>query len=570
MSAPPPPPPPGRPPNYMRPHAQVRSQMPPAMGYNQMNRPYMNNSQMNIRAPNPYTQNRPMQPQQPRPFGMQRFQRPPNRPMYPNQQETMQQYNNPGGYQPDGASQASKGQLQRTTIDYYGSWLHGLEMRNSGAKVSVKGLPADPSYTVDVPTPAFIPDEPETSMATRFVQQAINKIKSPINVAKWTPEGRRLITGSSRGELTLWNGLSFNFETIMTPNLSNLKVIQGHKYPVRDLSFSPTDLKFVSASDDQQLKIWDFRTNKEERQLVGHKWDVRTVDWHPRLGMIASGSKDSMVRIWDPRSAKCLATLRQHGQTVTQVEWNRNGQWLLTGSRDHSIKLFDIRKLSEPVSTFVTQREVHSIAWHPIHETMFASGGSLSESKEMISEGSIEFWMTDKTRPRATVEGAHASQIWSLDWHPLGHILASGSNDKTTRFWCRPRPGEHLPTQLGEGEVDDRIFSSTVNSKAAAKLASHNERNEEKEASPAASADSAKPAANLPGLQSADIGRMLAKIKQSGMPGLPGLSKPGLPGLGPQRPPPPPPPHQPGPARNESRTRQSRFNPLQRNQSGSH
>lgn len=32
---------------------------------------------------------------------------------------------------------------------------------------------------------------------------------------KWTPSGRRLITGSQSGEFTLWNGQSFNFEMIL-------------------------------------------------------------------------------------------------------------------------------------------------------------------------------------------------------------------------------------------------------------------------------------------------------------------------------------------------------------------
>lgn len=36
--------------------------------------------------------------------------------------------------------------------------------------------------------------------------------------------------------------------------------------------------------------------------------------------------------------------------------------------------------------------------------------------------------------------GAHEASIWDLDWHPVGHILCSGSNDHTTKFWCRNRP----------------------------------------------------------------------------------------------------------------------------------
>ena len=35
---------------------------------------------------------------------------------------------------------------------------------------------------------------------------------------KWSPEGRRLIVGASSGEFTLWNGFTFNFETILQVN----------------------------------------------------------------------------------------------------------------------------------------------------------------------------------------------------------------------------------------------------------------------------------------------------------------------------------------------------------------
>lgn len=31
--------------------------------------------------------------------------------------------------------------------------------------------------------------------------------------------------------------------------------------------------------------------------------------------------------------------------------------------------------------------------------------------------------------------------IWDIKWHPAGHLLATGSNDRQTKFWARNRPG---------------------------------------------------------------------------------------------------------------------------------
>ena len=81
------------------------------------------------------------------------------------------------------------------------------------------------------------------------------------------------------------------------------------------------------------------------------------------------------------------------------------------------------------------QREVQSIAWHPVHEKLFVSGGW---------EGSIHFWQTNDTVPVASMEAAHESSVFALDWHPLGHILGSASNDHTTKFWTRNRPGDPM------------------------------------------------------------------------------------------------------------------------------
>lgn len=43
-----------------------------------------------------------------------------------------------------------------------------------------------------------------------------------------------------------------------------------------------------------------------------------------------------------------------------------------------------------------------------------------------------------------SIEAAHESIVWTLAWHPIGHILCSGSNDHTVKFWTRNRPGDQM------------------------------------------------------------------------------------------------------------------------------
>lgn len=95
------------------------------------------------------------------------------------------------------------------------------------------------------------------------------------------------------------------------------------------------------------------------------------------------------------------------------------------------------------------------MAWHPVHP-LLVSGGS---------EGAILHWDLDVdptltqpvSQPRATLSQAHDSNVWSLAFHPLGHLLVSASNDYTTRFWSRERPGDASSVFSGGGEKPPEI-----------------------------------------------------------------------------------------------------------------
>lgn len=359
--------------------------------------------------------------------------------------------------------------VMRKTVDYNSSVVKQIENRKWFKDPSKRsGMQPDDSFSSDVFPPGCLLSNPINAVTTKFVRTSTNKLRCPIFCVAWTPEGRRLVTGASSGEFTLWNGLTFNFETILQAhdspvramvwshadnwllssdhggfikywqsNMNNVKMYEAHKEPIRGLSFSPTDNKFASCSDDGLVKIWDFYRCSEERTLRGHGADVKCVDWHPTKSLVVSGSKDSQqpIKLWDPRTGYSLTTLHAHKSTVMQVRWNQNGNWLLTASRDHLLKLFDIRAMKEMQTFRGHKREATAISWHPIHESLFVSGGS---------DGSMMFWMVGAEKDVGNMDQAHEGMVWSLAWHPLGHILCSGSNDHSSKFWTRNRLGDRM------------------------------------------------------------------------------------------------------------------------------
>ena len=134
--------------------------------------------------------------------------------------------------------------------------------------------------------------------------------------------------------------------------------------------------------------------------------------------------------MWDPRKRSCAATLYGHKHTVMKVLWNPvDPNWLLTASRDHTLKLYDIRVLRNAETFKGHDREVTACAWHPFNARLFASGGY---------DGRVSHWLVGRDEPLHT-HMAHEQAVWDLAFHPVGHVLATASNDHRVRFWCRVR-----------------------------------------------------------------------------------------------------------------------------------
>ena len=86
-----------------------------------------------------------------------------------------------------------------------------------------------------------------SSLCTRYTHTSINKVRFPVTAIAIAPDGKRVITGASSGEFTLWNAQHFNFETIL----------QAHDAAVRSMVFSHSDQYLLSGDHNGVVKYYE-------------------------------------------------------------------------------------------------------------------------------------------------------------------------------------------------------------------------------------------------------------------------------------------------------------------------
>lgn len=383
--------------------------------------------------------------------------------------------------------QERKGQFRRTAD--HGNNMGRWYINRSIGEIhqNIGKIRPESSYLIDLlPSPAYsrnnLAGNPGVlDVDTKFVHLSLNKARHSINTVKWTPEGRRVVVASHSGEFTIWNGMTFNFETIMQahdlavlalkyshndewllsgdqdgsvkywqPNFNNVNIVQTHTDAIRDIAFLPNDSKFLTCSDDSLIKIWNFNNGREERTLAGHHWDVKCADWHPSLGLIVSGSKDNLIKLWDPRTSNAITTLHGFKHTVSKTKFQKSGtaRLLASGSRDKSCRVFDLRTMKDIIVIREHDADVSCVEWHPVHASLLTTASY---------DGALHHYLLDRAIPDDGEESvnshmeavhkipyAHERAIHALEYHPMGHLLCLAGNDRSARFWLRARPNDPM------------------------------------------------------------------------------------------------------------------------------
>ena len=228
--------------------------------------------------------------------------------------------------------------------------------------------------------------------------------------------------------------------------------LQGGRWGVNSVAFSPDCQRIVTGSDDKIVRIWDVASGHQIALLVGHSDCVHSVAFSPDGRRIVSGSGENLdsidhsVRVWDSGTGEQIAELK-HDHRVTSVAFSPDGRSIASGSYN-VVLVWDVDTGNQQSRLEGHRLEVGSLAFSPDGQRIVSG----SDDK------SVRVWDVERGEQIAQLEG-HIRQVRSVAFSLDGRRIASGSRDNTVRVWDSESEGSNIQLEGHSSVVASVAFS---------------------------------------------------------------------------------------------------------------
>jgi WD40 repeat protein len=166
-------------------------------------------------------------------------------------------------------------------------------------------------------------------------------------VQRWQDHEMITCAAFSPDEGTLVNG---SFETIKMWDIESGELEQsylGHKGWLSELLFSPDAKMLASASNDQNIKLWDLTLEPQlDAKTVGHSGWINCIVFSPDDKLIASASHDHTLQLWSATTSLSKQMLGSHETWISDVLFSPDSR-LLASAGDKTVKIWNVYNYRE-------------------------------------------------------------------------------------------------------------------------------------------------------------------------------------------------------------------------------
>ena len=252
---------------------------------------------------------------------------------------------------------------------------------------------------------------------------------------------------SPRGSGTLAIGGEDGSLRLLALSSGRLETASGrHRAPVTEARFTPDGRRLVTTGEDGDVILWDVRQAAAAETLSGHSRSAFSPQIPDDGKTLFTTSLDGTVLIWD------LAGDRRLGRPFTAgtpdnsaYSLNSDGRLLVRGQGDGAVSIVDMRTLWRREAFAVVSEagvegpgSVEAMAFVPGSHLLVVGG---TYGPVALVDADREHAV--KRLPGHAATGDHggyelANPIWTPDISADGRLLATASKDGTVSLWSLP------------------------------------------------------------------------------------------------------------------------------------
>ncbi|KAL1920910.1 uncharacterized protein VTP21DRAFT_11545 [Calcarisporiella thermophila] len=211
-----------------------------------------------------------------------------------------------------------------------------------------------------------------------------------------------------------------------------LRTFLGHSKAVRDITFTNDGRKFLSASYDRYIKLWDTETGQCIRSFTTRKipYCVKFNPDEDKQNIFLAGMSDKKIVQFDVNTGEITQEYDQHLGAVNTITFVDDNRRFVTTSDDKTLRAweFDI----PVVIKYIAEPDMHSMPSVSLHPNKKWLACQSLDNQILIYGAKDRFRMHRKKRFTGHLVAGYACQV---NFSPDGRFLMSGDSSGQLWFW---------------------------------------------------------------------------------------------------------------------------------------
>ena len=280
----------------------------------------------------------------------------------------------------------------------------------------------------------------------------------PVVDLAWSDTGSHFLTSTAGLNTRLYNrdGKMISEYVKGDQYIADMQHTKGHVASICNVSWDANDsLKFVTASADSTVRIWDSnRTDKQleiikAKNINNIKVKIQTMTTSPidcKKNIIAAGCLDGSIQVWSMtgnhrQPSSIIRKAHLPNTETSSISISRDGYHMMSRGGDDTLKYWDLRNIQKPLASFSNLENAFqqtSCIFSP-DENIMVTGTSTRPGHGV---GKVKFYDL-----QGSIEEIHEinvcdNSVVSLLWHPKLNQLMVGSADNLVRTYYSPNLSE--------------------------------------------------------------------------------------------------------------------------------